>query len=210
MANDNGPPRARRTGGRSARVHAAVLRATVDVLYESGFEALSIRQIAERADVHESSIYRRWGTKADLVVDALLSRMGQAVPTPDTGSLREDLLATLRPLAAFLGTPLGENLVRMALRNDLPNLDGARDKFWNDRFTRASAILDRAEDRGELRPGVDRFLAIETLVGPLYLRFLLTREPLNESVLESVVDLVLTGIAAEPPLASQPSPHAPE
>ena len=179
-------------------MHAAVLEATVDVLYESGYEALSVREVAERADVHESSIYRRWGTKDNLVVDALLSRMSQVVPTPDTGSLREDLLATLRAVAAFLGTPLGENLALMALRNDLAILDAARDKFWNDRFTRASAILDRAEERGELRSGVDRFLTIETLVGPLYLRFLLTREPLSESVLETVVNLVLTGIAVEP------------
>jgi AcrR family transcriptional regulator len=209
MANDSDPPRARRTGGRSARVHAAVLEATANVLFESGFDALSIREIAERAEVHESSIYRRWGTKADLVVDALLSRLGQEVPTPDTGSLREDLLVTLRAVKAFLGTPLGENLVRMALRQDIfSHSDHAR--YWTDRFTRGSAMLDRAEARGELRSGVDRFLTIETLIGPLYFRFLLTREPLDEGVLETVVDLMLTGIAIERPSGSQPSPHASE
>ena len=69
-------------------MHAAVLEAAADVLFERGFDTLSIREIAERAGVHESSIYRRWGTKADLVVDALLSRLGREVPTPDTGSLR--------------------------------------------------------------------------------------------------------------------------
>ena len=178
-------------------MRTAVLTATVDVLCESGFDALSVREIAERAGVHESSIYRRWGTKADLVSDALASRMGLEVPTPDTGSLREDLLALLRALAAFIGTPLGENVVRMALRRDLPDSDAARDRFWTDRFTRGAVILDRAEARGELRPGIDRFLTLETLVGPLYLRLLLTREPLNEAIIENVVDLILTGIAAE-------------
>jgi AcrR family transcriptional regulator len=138
-----------------------VLEATVDVLFESGFDTLSIREIAERAEVHESSIYRRWGTKADLVVDALLSRLGQEVPTPDTGSLRGDLLASLRAVKAFLGTPLGENLVRMALRQDIFS-KGDHARYWTDRFTRASAMLDRAEARGELRSGVDRFLTIET------------------------------------------------
>ena len=177
-------------------MHTAVLTATVDVLYKSGFDALSVREIAERAGVHESSIYRRWGTKADLVSDALASRMGLEVPTPDTGSLREDLLASLRAAAAFLGTPLGENLVRMALRQDLfANRD--HERFFTDRLTRAAVILDRAEARGELRPGIDRFLTLETLVGPLYLRLLLTREPLNETIIENVVDLMLTGIAAE-------------
>jgi AcrR family transcriptional regulator len=183
-------------------VHAAVLEATVDVLFQGGFDTLSIREIAERAEVHESSIYRRWGTKADLVLDALLSRVGQEVPTPDTGSLREDLLVTLRAVKAFLGTPLGENLVRMALRQDIfSKSDHAR--YWTDRFTRASAMLDRAEARGELRPGIDRFITIETLIGPLYFRFLLTREPLEEGVLEAVVDLVLTGLAAERPSAPE-------
>jgi hypothetical protein len=85
-------------------------------------------------------------------------------------------------------------MVRMALRNDLPNSDAARAKYWNDRFTRASAILDRAENRGELRSGVDRFLTIETLVGPLYLRMLLTKESLDDRVLEMIVDLVVSGI----------------
>lgn len=182
-------------------MHAAVLDAAAEVLFESGFDALSIREIADRAEVHESSIYRRWGSKADLVVDALLSRLGQEVPTPDTGSLREDLLVTLRAVAAFLGTPLGENIVRMALRQDIFSYeDHAR--YWNDRFTRGSAMLDRAEARGELRSGVDRFLTIETLIGPLYFRFLLTREPLDERVLETVVDLVLSGIVVELPSAS--------
>ncbi len=197
MAHSNERPQARRTGGRSARLRTAVLTATVDVLYESGFDALSVREIAERAGIHESSIYRRWGTKADLVSDALASRVGLEVPTPDTGSLREDLLALLRALAAFIGTPLGENVVRMALRRDLPDSDAARGRFWTDRFTRGSVILDRAEARGELRSGIDRFLTLETLVGPLYLRLLLTREPLNEAIIENVVDLMLTGIAAE-------------
>ena len=189
-------------------MRAAVLTVTVDVLSESGFDALSIREIAKRAGVHESSIYRRWGTKADLVSDALASRMGLEVPTPDTGSLREDLLALLRAAAAFISTPLGENVVRMALRRDLPDSDAARDRFWTDRFTRGSVILDRAEARGELRPGIDRFLTLETLVGPLYLRLLLTREPLNETIIENVVDLMLTGIAAEHPwsAAHAPSP----
>jgi len=194
VTTSNEPPRARRTGGRSARVRTSVLEATIEVLFETGFDTLSIREVAERAEVHESSIYRRWGTKSNLAFDALLSRARLEIPTPDTGSLREDLLVLIRAVAGFLGTPLGENMVRMALRNDLPNSDAARNKYWNDRFTRASAILDRAENRGELRSGVDRFLTIETLVGPLYLRMLLTKESLDDKVLEMIVDLVVSGI----------------
>jgi AcrR family transcriptional regulator len=199
MGDVDDPPRARRTGGRSARVYAAVLKATVAVLYERGFDALSIGEVAERSEVHESSIYRRWATKADLVLDALLSRARLEIPVPDTGSLREDLLAWLRALAAFLGSPVGLNLARLGLRNDLPEFDAVRDEFLNDRFTRAAAILDRAADRGELRASVDRILTVETLIGLLLLRLLLTREPITESVLAYAVDLVLAGIALERP-----------
>jgi AcrR family transcriptional regulator len=174
-----------------------VLEATVDALFENGIDKLSIREIAKRAEVNESSIYRRWGTKANLAVDALLSRSRLEIPTPDTGSLREDLLALLRALAQFISTPLGENLVRLALRQDQPNPDTTRNTFWTDRFTRASVILDRAETRGEMRPHVDRFLTLETLVAPLYLRLLLTREPLSNEFLEHIVDLITNGIAVE-------------
>jgi AcrR family transcriptional regulator len=197
MAESIDPPRARRTGGRSARVRTSVLEATVDVLSEGGFDTLSIRDIAKRAEVHESSIYRRWGTKSNLVSDALLSRAGLEIPTPDTGSLREDLFALISAVAAFISTPLGENFVRMALRQDLSNSDAARDKYWTDRFTRGSVILDRAEDRGELRAGVDRFLTLELLVAPLYLRLLLTNEPLSDNILKRIVDMVMSGIVVE-------------
>jgi hypothetical protein len=131
--------------------------------------------------------------------------MVQEVPTPDKGVLREDLLALLRAGAAFLDAPLGENLVRMVLRQDIFSRKDY-ERFFTDRLTRASVMLDRAEARGELRPGVDRFLTTETLIGPLYSRVLLTRQPLNEGVLETVVDLVLTEMAVEPPPARNPRP----
>jgi AcrR family transcriptional regulator len=196
MADGDDPLPARRTGGRSARVHKAVLEATMDVLQKSGFAALSIRDVAARAGVHESSVYRRWGTKSDLVLDSLLSRARGQVPVPNTGSLRKDLLVMLSAFADNLRTPMGENLMRMLVRNDRQGLEDVRERYLRDRYTQFSAIFDRAERRGELRPGVDRFLTIETLIGPLYVRFLITREPLNTGVLEYVVDLVLPGISA--------------
>ncbi|WP_258314722.1 TetR/AcrR family transcriptional regulator [Streptomyces sp. Act143] len=176
-------------------MRAAVLAATVDVLLDAGLEALSIGEVARRAGVHESSVYRRWGTKGNLALDAVLDRTRTEIPVPDTGALRTDLSALLHGTAAFVRTPLGALLVRMALREDMAEFEGARERFWNHRFAAGSAVLARAGERGELRPGVDHRLVFEALMGPLHMRLLLTREPLDDAFLDGVVDLVLDGIA---------------
>lgn len=179
-------------------MRAAVLQATVDALLADGIDALSVADIAERAGVHETSIYRRWGTKANLCLEAVLSHVEREIPVPDTGSLRQDLLALLREIAVFAGTPLGETLVRIALRHDLPEYEQARELFWTTRLTLGSAVLERAAARGELRQGVDPSITLETLIGPLYLRLLLTGEPVDNDFLEEVVDLLLLGVIAVP------------
>jgi AcrR family transcriptional regulator len=189
-------------------VRAAVLQATVDALLTDGIDALLIADIAERAGVHETSIYRRWGTKANLALEAVLYRVDLEIPVPDTGSLREDLLVLLREIGAFAGTPLGETLVRIALRHDLPEYEQARELFWTARLALGSTVLERAEARGELRGGVDHTITLETLIGPLYLRLLLTREPVDDDFLQEVVDLLLSGIAVAPAGSGAPIPRA--
>jgi AcrR family transcriptional regulator len=188
--------KARRTGGRSARVRAAVLRATLDILLAGGADDLSVRDVAQRAGVHETSVYRRWGTRANLILDAVLSEIQVAVPVPDTGSLRGDLLALVSAIAAFLTTPLGQVLLQLALRDDLPEDHDVRRQFWAERFTTGQTVLRRAQGRGELRPGVNAQLTIETLLGALYVRLLLTREPIDDALAEHLVDLILAGIAS--------------
>jgi AcrR family transcriptional regulator len=196
MAMTTPPAKASRTGGRSARVRAAVLRATLDALLSCSADDLSIRDVAQRAGVHETSIYRRWGTRANLILDAALSEIQAAVPPPDTGSLRGDLLALLGSIAAFITTPTGQALLHLAVKDDLPEDEGVRERFWAERFTTGQQVLHRAETRGELRPGVDYRLTVETLIGTLFVRVLLTREPLDDTVTEHIVDLVLTGLMA--------------
>ena len=97
----------RRPGGRSARVRAAVLRATLEVMAEHGAGGLTISEIARRAGVHATSVQRRWGTTENVVLDAMLTRSQEQLPVPDTGTLRGDLIAFARLVAAYLATPLG-------------------------------------------------------------------------------------------------------
>jgi AcrR family transcriptional regulator len=195
MAVTDPKAKARRTGGRSARVRAAVLRATLDALLAGGADDLTIRDVAQRAGVHETSVYRRWGTRANLILDAVLGEVQAAVPVPDTGSLRGDLLALLSAIAAFITTPLGQVLLRLALRDDLPEDRDVRQRFWAERFTTGRTVLQRAQARGELRPGTNSQLTIETLLGALYVRLLLTREPIDDALIEQLAELMLAGIA---------------
>lgn len=199
MAPQPGRPPARRTGGRSARVRAAVLTATLDELLTNGVDGMSIAEIARRAGVHETSIYRRWGGKSALALDAVLDRVETHVAVPDTGTLRGDLLALLHGIAAFMQTTLGETLMRIAARHDLAEYETVRSSFWSVRLGLGARILDRAQARGELRDGVDRRLAIEALVAPLSFRSLLTREPLDDEFITGVVDLILPGLVRPQP-----------
>jgi AcrR family transcriptional regulator len=184
----------RRPGGRSERVRIAVFTATIDHLLAQGIDGLSIADVARQAQVHETSIYRRWRTKANLCVSAVLSRTNAELSPPDTGSLRGDLVALLLDIAQFVSSPTGGLLIQLALRQDMPEYEAARESFRAERFKAGMAVLEHGARRGELRAGVDPRLVLEALIGPMHLRLLLTREPLTQDFIEAVIDLVLPGI----------------
>lgn len=184
----------RRPGGRSARVQAAVFEATFQLLGEGGYEKLSMASIAERAGVHETSLYRRWKTKEQLVLDALNQQVAQEIPAPDTGALRSDLVAVLQSLQLFLQTTLGQALFQTAVATlHVPELCALRQEHWRQRRTHLQVIFDRAIARGELSPQVDCQFLLETLSGIMYMRLFVVNEPIDEMVSERVVDLILSG-----------------
>ncbi|MFE3068482.1 TetR/AcrR family transcriptional regulator [Streptomyces sp. NPDC059247] len=182
----------RRTGGRSARVRRAVLDATLRAVAEQGPDAVSVPEIARRAGVHETSVYRRWGTREHLVVDALLAYSEEQLRIPDTGTLRGDLIAFSDSLAAYLDTPFGKALVRsMAAAADGQTLAESREEFWTSRFDLARTMIDRAVARGELPEDTDPAFLLETLIAPLHFRALLTRRPVDGHRTARLVDLLL-------------------
>jgi AcrR family transcriptional regulator len=183
-----------RPGGRSARVRASVLQATLDALAEVGIDQLTIAEVADRAGVHETSIRRRWRTREKLVCDALLNYSSEHLPIPDTGSLREDLVVFARQLADYDATALGRALLQaVASGSEDPELEQARNVFWLTRYDLASVMIDRAVARGELRGEVDARLVLEAIVAPVHFRTLLTHEPAGEDFPSALVDLVLDG-----------------
>jgi AcrR family transcriptional regulator len=184
-----------RPGGRSAQVRKAVLTTTLDLLSQRGYEAMTTRDIAAHAGVNEASLFRRWGTKAAIVAEALQNYSATETPTPDTGALRTDLLALLRGIIARIQTPLGKVIDQIVVgQNTQPELEEVRRAYWRDRFKRAEAIIQRAKDRGELPEDIDAHFLVEVAIGPIVVRANATDQPLDDQLPEQIVTLILSSI----------------
>jgi AcrR family transcriptional regulator len=188
-ARDVDRPR-RRLGGRSARVRAAVLTAALTVLAARGFEGLELPEVARRAGVHASSVYRRWHTKYRLVGEALLERGRPLSPTPDTGALRTDLERLLVEGGSLLRTPAVQALFEVLLtdaKHPQTPITDARDRFFAAHLDEARVIVDRAVARAELPSGTDPAALIELVIGPALLRTLFMGLELDRAAARSIV-----------------------
>lgn len=170
----------------------AVIDATIAELSEVGYAALRIENVADRAGVNKTTIYRRWGTRAALVSAAIVERRGELGPPPDTGSLRGDILELLREIRLGLRAPWITALLReIGPRGENAELYELLDRFWPARFEVSGRIFLRAIDRGELPAGTDVDFLLEMLSGPLYFHWLILGRPLDDAFLEQVADFVL-------------------
>jgi AcrR family transcriptional regulator len=182
----------RRPGGRAARVKEAVHRAVLDVVAEHGVDKVGIPEISRRADVRDSSIYRRWGTRENLILDALLAVSERALQLPDTGTLHGDLTAFATALIDYLRAPLGDGLVRaLSFVTDSRELSEARKKFWDTRYQADELMISRAVARGELPPDTDARIAIELLIAPIHFRNLLTHEQIDAEFASQLATYVI-------------------
>ncbi len=172
--------RSRRPGGRAALVVAAVQRATDELLGEVGYEGLALPEVAVRAGVNKTTVYRRWPTKMDLITDLFLSRTAEQDLGRDTGSLVGDLVAMLADIAGHLDSPAARAVLSVSI-GGLPDdaAHAAREAFWTERFRRGAAIVERAISRGELPPGTDARLLLEDASSPVYFRLLITGQALT-------------------------------
>jgi AcrR family transcriptional regulator len=162
---------------------------------EHGADVVSISEIARQAEVHETSIYRRWPTKDHLLLDALLDYSEATLPVPDTGTLRGDLVEFATEVTAYLASPLGRTLARaMAVAGDDDTLAAARAQFWKSRLDLASAMIEHAKVRSEVPADLHAATALELVIAPLHFRALLTHQAIDEQAIEQLVDLLLAGL----------------
>jgi AcrR family transcriptional regulator len=183
---------------RGEHVRQLVLDAAFDELVENGVEAATVAGVARRCGVHETTIYRRWTTRENLLVDAMLRRGAHSIPDPDTGSTRDDLLAVARSLAAYLNSAAGKAaLYAGTLRAD-PDYDRARLAFWEGRIEALTPVVQRGVARGDLRAEADPRLVLGMLLTPLQGQILFSDEPIPDGMPECLVDILLDGAAARP------------
>lgn len=176
-------------------MRSAVLEATSSLLTEVGYDELSIDDVASRAGVHKTTVYRRWPTKPELIADAARVQAAENVPIPDTGTLLGDLQALAREVVANIGSGGGARRARtiVAAAASSGELADVMHSFWAHRLGASAAIIQRAIDRGELAATVDPIAVIEAVVGPIWLRLLLTGEPLDDDFADEIAELVTIG-----------------
>jgi AcrR family transcriptional regulator len=187
-AGHTGPRVTRRRGDALlGAIHAAVMEELATV----GYAGLSIERIAERARTGKASIYRRWPTRLDLVLDAIDNVMPRLDDVPDTGNVRDDLLAVLRRIAGVMGSREGIAARACVDGTDDELASAVRERLLPPRKAMMLSILQRAADRGEINPDAVTQRLAE--VGPMLLHGELLQRgaPITDDAVTEIVDEVL-------------------
>ena len=194
----------RRGRPRSVDADEAILAATLELAGEVGINRMSMSDVAERAGVSKTTIYRRWTSKEQLVLDALRSAMGP-LDDVDTGCVHDDLRAYL--------IELGERMWRGRTSDVLPHLievachDTAvrsrLDDYVHHRRAPMLAILRRGVARGDLPDDIDVDALADVLLGPFIYRRLLTHGALDAAFVDRVL-----GVALPPRPGARPPDNA--
>ncbi|MBP2327557.1 AcrR family transcriptional regulator [Kibdelosporangium banguiense] len=183
---------------RDSQTDQAVLLAARELLAESGYSRVTMDATAARAGVGKAAIYRRFGSKAELLFAAAVHGM-DIEPPADSGSLRSDLRAMAHVIHERLTTPAAREVIPAVLA------EASRDPALAARFQSTfvaqerrdlEAIMERAWRRGELSRPVDPTLAHLLLGGPLFVALFVFPHPLDEDRLDDIASVIAAGLIA--------------
>jgi AcrR family transcriptional regulator len=184
-----------------ARPRKAAIQATLELVAEHGVNGLTTNAVAERAGISKATIYRRWRSKQELLVDAVAALVSD-IGLPDTGTTYGDLLELMhnavRVYSGSLEAGVMPSLVD-AMSRDGELAGAVRTTFLTRRRAALRAVLERGVQRGDLRADLDVELALDVLGGPLFYRLLVTGGPVDDRLAEGIADLILRGFAAPRP-----------
>jgi AcrR family transcriptional regulator len=193
------PAGTRRRPGRprSETARQAILEAAADLLFDHGLARVSMDAVAKQAGVSKATIYRWWSSKEMLALEALLDSAATAISEPETGSLRGDLLALVRPwVRETRRRPFGRVIAALLIEaQSRPEFaETYRRHFVDQRREPMRMAFTRAIARGEVAPDLDVEVAIDLVNGPLYHRLLQGHAPLTDHFAKAVIDLALDGL----------------
>ncbi|WP_438490129.1 TetR-like C-terminal domain-containing protein [Streptomyces sp. S186] len=180
----NAEPRAKRPGGRSARVQAAVYQALIDLTGELDAAQLTIPAVAERAGVNPTTIYRRWGTLQALLAE-LAARHETDARTSSSGNLRTDLETYAIRTLADLTRPGGIAFFRAEVSSDIDERRSGLRECLQRATAGLDAVLEASRGRGESPPSLERLL--DRIVAPLYFRVVFSVPDTDEAYARALV-----------------------
>ncbi|MFJ1970945.1 TetR/AcrR family transcriptional regulator [Streptomyces sp. NPDC087903] len=202
-APDRQTPNATRRSERSRR---AIYDAALALVAEAGYPKTTIEGIAARAGVGKQTIYRWWGSKADVLLEAFLDlgaqaedeAGGQPYAIPDTGDLAADLKAVLRATVDQLTDPRFDAPARALAAEGVVNEQVGREfttKLLEPNLQLYVNRLRSAQEARQVRPEIDPRIALEFFVSPLAQRWLQYTGPLSYEYTDTLVDYALHGLA---------------
>ena len=177
-----------RDPSRDGVIREAILR----LLGEVGYGALTMDAVASEAGVGKATIYRRWRTKEELVVDTVSDLNAEQAASPDTGALESDLRLLLRSMVALVNSPTGA--ATQALLSSMQHQPALAQAFREGPFTvwqqAFHQVWARAEERGELPTGLVGTPVTDAVGAPLTQRWLAGGRVVDDAYADAVVDLV--------------------
>ena len=180
---------------RSAEADRAILAATVALLADAGYAAITLERVAANAGVGKATVYRRWPSKVELVIDAIRTGMHDVDP-PATGSLRQDLVTLMSHQIDWLhDSEIGRMIAGLSaeIQHNQELADALRATLIRPRRAAVRQVLAGGVARGELRADADLDVVLDLLYGAIHYRVLVTGEPLEPDLASKIVDAVLVG-----------------
>lgn len=181
---------------RNMETQSSILSASYELLLESGFGAVTVEKIAERAQVSKATIYKWWPNKAAVVMDGFLSAATARLPVPDTGWVFQDILEHATNMAQFMISREGSIFLEIIGEGQVDSAlaEAFRTRYIQPRRLEVRNIMNRGLERGELWKNLDIALCTDLIYGPIFYRLLVTGDPIDKNYVEQLVTQVFKGI----------------
>ena len=183
---------------RSPEADDAILIAARSLLEAGGYEAVTMEAVAAQAGVGKTTVYRRYGNRAELVADAVMGVLATVVPAVDRGSLRADLESVLTGLTGPASPIMADVMLRLATESlgDERTREILNDRLLAHRHAVVAGILDRAKARGELSGQVDPDTVIDLIGGALLFRAARRGGRVDDTFRQHLLQVMVTGLTA--------------